>query len=224
MPREARYRVIARRLGDLIRQGELRPGQQLPTEDALAREYGVHRLTARQAVLELRRTGLVETRHGAGSFVRLLPRRVEVTVDPATRRHRPADLEGVFTEERPVRQGHVPDPVAAAHLGLTGADVLEVVTLLGLDGGAGVSSRYHLAPQDGFAWQGSVLGALEPFEYAWHAVSADLAGLEDAELLGVEPGSPILVREGLVRRAGEPLCHIVRRCRGDLVSFVTRYD
>ncbi|MBC3840197.1 winged helix-turn-helix transcriptional regulator [Streptacidiphilus sp. 4-A2] len=68
MPREARYRAIARELAQRIDSGDLPPGSRLPTEDALAEQYGVHRLTARQAMVELRTSGLVETRQAAAAM------------------------------------------------------------------------------------------------------------------------------------------------------------
>ncbi|NUR82465.1 MAG: GntR family transcriptional regulator [Nonomuraea sp.] len=240
MPREARYRQIARELGRDIETGELSPGERLPTEDALAERFGVHRLTARQAMVELRRAGLVETRQGLGSFVRRAPRRVEVTVDPSTRRHRPADLMELAAAfdgaagaagsavEEVLGRADVARPVAARHLGLAGDLVHEITTLLRMDGVPGVVSRYHLPPArsavtvvDGLG----VLGSLGvEIEYVWHAVSAEPAGPTDQAALAVQPGSAVLVREGLVAHGGEPLCHVERRCRGDLISFVTRYD
>ncbi|MDO5672612.1 MAG: GntR family transcriptional regulator [Actinomycetaceae bacterium] len=45
------------------------PGAKLPSENVLAKEHGVSRPTIRAALNELKATGLVETRHGVGSFV-----------------------------------------------------------------------------------------------------------------------------------------------------------
>ncbi|TQS40653.1 GntR family transcriptional regulator [Cryptosporangium phraense] len=44
-------------------------GDQLPTEAELAAEYGVSRHTMRSSLLQLARAGLVETRHGSGTYV-----------------------------------------------------------------------------------------------------------------------------------------------------------
>ncbi|MEV7011139.1 GntR family transcriptional regulator [Streptosporangium sp. NPDC051022] len=235
MPREARYRAIARELGRRIESGELPPGERLPTEDALAERFGVHRLTARQAMIELRKAGLVETRHGLGSFVRRAPRRIEVTVDPVTRRHRPVDLEGLAATfaggEEILTRGPVEHPAGARHLGLPSGEIHEITTLLRSGGVPCVLSRYRLPPgRADLAYDPAlgVLGSLEtggtPYRYAWHAISADLADPDDQAVLSVDVGTAVLVREGLVAHGDEPLCHIERRCRGDLVSFVTRYD
>lgn len=65
-----RYRQIAADLATAITAGDLRPGDELPSEAALARRYGVSRGTARQAFAELNAAGLVETRQGRPRRVR----------------------------------------------------------------------------------------------------------------------------------------------------------
>jgi len=58
-----------------ITKGDLRPGEQLPAEERLAGELGVSRGSVRAALALLEREGLVERRHGIGTFVsRHLPR------------------------------------------------------------------------------------------------------------------------------------------------------
>lgn len=61
--------VIAERLTDAIRGGTLQPGDRLPTEQRLAREFGVGRTSVREGLQKLRALGLVETRRGLGAFV-----------------------------------------------------------------------------------------------------------------------------------------------------------
>ena len=65
-----RYQQIAADLAAAITAGELRTGDELPSEAALARRYGVSRGTARQALAELTIAGLVETRQGRPRRVR----------------------------------------------------------------------------------------------------------------------------------------------------------
>ena len=60
---------IVLRLRDLIWQGELRHGARLPSERALAEQFGVGRSSVREAIRSLELQGLVVTRHGSGSFV-----------------------------------------------------------------------------------------------------------------------------------------------------------
>jgi GntR family transcriptional regulator, transcriptional repressor for pyruvate dehydrogenase complex len=57
-------------LSERIRQGVLRPGQAIPSQAALAREYGVSRERVRKVIAKLGESGLVETVRGCGSFVR----------------------------------------------------------------------------------------------------------------------------------------------------------
>ena len=55
-------------LGDRIRDGRLATGDKLPTESALMGEFGVSRTVVREAISKLQASGLVETRHGIGTF------------------------------------------------------------------------------------------------------------------------------------------------------------
>ena len=57
------------RLSERIRDGQALPGDQLPTESALVQEFGVSRTVVREALSKLQAAGLVETRHGVGTFV-----------------------------------------------------------------------------------------------------------------------------------------------------------
>jgi len=52
-----------------IRDGSMRQGDKLPTEAAIMGEFGVSRTVVREALSKLQAGGLVETRHGVGTFV-----------------------------------------------------------------------------------------------------------------------------------------------------------
>lgn len=56
-------------LGDRIRDGRLAAGDKLPTEAAFMAEFGVSRTVVREAISKLQAGGLVQTRHGIGTFV-----------------------------------------------------------------------------------------------------------------------------------------------------------
>lgn len=51
-----------------LSEGVFRPGDRLPSESALTREYSVSRTVVREAIAILRADGLVEARKGAGVF------------------------------------------------------------------------------------------------------------------------------------------------------------
>ena len=57
-------------LAEQIASGQFQPGEQLPTERELIADFGVSRTVVRDAVSRLRAQGLVESRQGAGVFVR----------------------------------------------------------------------------------------------------------------------------------------------------------
>lgn len=56
-------------LAGRIRDGSLAQGEKLPTEAAIMEEFGVSRTVVREAISRLQASGLVETRHGVGTFV-----------------------------------------------------------------------------------------------------------------------------------------------------------
>ena len=64
---------IRARIGFLIADGELAPGERLPSVRALAAQLGVNVNTIRAAYSELERDGLVRTRHGVGTVVLATP-------------------------------------------------------------------------------------------------------------------------------------------------------
>lgn len=53
----------------LIVSGQLKPGDRLPAERELARQVGVSRPTVRSGLRSLAALGVVESRHGAGTFI-----------------------------------------------------------------------------------------------------------------------------------------------------------
>ena len=56
-------------LHDEIGRGALTTGDVLPTEQSLCDQFGVSRITVRRALADLVEAGLIERRHGIGSFV-----------------------------------------------------------------------------------------------------------------------------------------------------------
>lgn len=64
------YRQIADRIREQITCGELKPGDALPTESALQTEFGVSRVTVRQALRQLVEQQILESIQGSGTYVK----------------------------------------------------------------------------------------------------------------------------------------------------------
>ena len=60
---------IVARMTAMIANGSLPPGTKLPPESEIVRREGVSRTVVREAISKLQAAGVVETRHGVGSFV-----------------------------------------------------------------------------------------------------------------------------------------------------------
>ena len=60
---------VALELRKLVLQGIHPPGTRLPATKDLAAKFGVTRLTIREALARLEATGLVQSRHGSGTYV-----------------------------------------------------------------------------------------------------------------------------------------------------------
>jgi len=75
---EVEFQPLARRtyvaeairtVKDMILDGRLAPGQRLPPERSLSEALGVSRPTVREAIRSLQAMNILESRHGAGTFV-----------------------------------------------------------------------------------------------------------------------------------------------------------
>lgn len=65
------YRRIQSAIRQRIDSGQLKPGDVVDSERELAKLHGVSLMTARHALADLAQEGVVERRHGAGTFVSL---------------------------------------------------------------------------------------------------------------------------------------------------------
>lgn len=66
---ETIYRAAQERIKQYIVRHQLEPGDSIPTETMLARELGISRNSLREALKALATAGVVETRHGLGTYV-----------------------------------------------------------------------------------------------------------------------------------------------------------
>jgi len=84
-PRRARGLVneVVESLAADMRQGSIRPGDKLPTESEIMARFEVSRTVVREAISSLQAKGLVETRHGIGTFALAAEERANFTVADA---------------------------------------------------------------------------------------------------------------------------------------------
>lgn len=73
--------LVASSISREIAQGRLRPGDQLPTEQALATTFGVSRNVVREAIARLRSEGRIWSQQGRGAFVADVSNSTVLTID-----------------------------------------------------------------------------------------------------------------------------------------------
>lgn len=66
---ERLYVRVARRISDLVKTGQVKPGDRLPSERDLAEMLNVSRPSVREAMIALEVSGIIEVRMGNGIFV-----------------------------------------------------------------------------------------------------------------------------------------------------------
>ncbi|MGH8886692.1 MAG: GntR family transcriptional regulator [Egibacteraceae bacterium] len=240
-PTDARptYRQIADQLRDQIHFGELRPGQRLPSERALADRYGVGPMTVRQATRTLQQEGLLDAQPGRGLFVReRRPLVHHVSADYLTDQQSWRDVLS--------RQGHTggqrirevavvtPPPEIAALLGLSDDDPVLVrrrLLLIGDDPVLIADSYYPHRLVEGTPIAGSepvTAGLLRSLEAA--GVTLDRAEERwttrmptpsEASLLRLRPGVPVLRQlQTLYDTSGAAVCVTDNILAGDRHAFL----
>jgi GntR family phosphonate transport system transcriptional regulator len=91
--RSSFWQRIVAELTQAITQGRYPPGQRLPSEHALAEQFGVNRHTIRRALASLSQQGLVRTSQGSGSYVESFA--VELMLSRRTRLRQNLTLVGM---------------------------------------------------------------------------------------------------------------------------------
>ncbi|MEI6666681.1 MAG: GntR family transcriptional regulator [Acidobacteriota bacterium] len=202
------YYQLANLLSEKIVSQELRTGDRLPTEVELVEQYGISRITVRQALRLLEEEGLIRREVGRGTFVT---------------EYRPF-IGGLKVE------GSLQDVIS---LGQNPAKVLSVTTVkataddadkLGIPLGSSIvrATRIRLYRGEPYShivndlpaeigrrfrkadWKGVVLKFIEeklklPLRDAEETVRASLADARLARLLNTKVGAPLLAVERVVR-------------------------
>jgi GntR family transcriptional regulator len=205
--REVRYRAIADELRRRVGAREFGAGRLLPSESELSASFGVSRVTVRKALELLRDEGLIDARQGFGWFVSTDPVR-QPLARLGTIEEQLGEL-GRSSERRIVSFGFVSAPPRVRQV-LGTASVLEVRRLNLADGepfarvtvwcperlGAGLS-RADVERAPFYELIDVAIGS------ATQTIGAVAAGPEDAELLAVPVGSPMLRCERVTRDADD---------------------
>ena len=227
------YRQIELALRE--RMPTLRPGERLPSDSDLCREFGVSRMTARNAMQRLADDGLVQRIPGRGTFV----------AEPPA--HRFADRLMAFSHEME-RQGRVPSsrlldreirPASdgeASALSLRRGEPVVVVRRLRLADSlpiaieaAALVRRTADIVMAADLERGSLHEALAraglQLRRGKATITAEGATPEDARLLGVVAGEPLLVERRVIADVGGRAIEATEsRYPGDRYALDVRFD
>ena len=229
-----RYYQLKELLRTRVRGGEWPPGAAIPSERELCERYGISRMTARQALTELVHEGVLYREQGRGTFVaqpRIAQQLLHLTgftEDMAARRQRPGarvlaaemwPADAPTADRLRVAIGH---PVfRVRRLRLADTDPLAIETAAVnfancerlLDDDLATESLYGLIEHK---YGQSLLEAEQEVE-------ASAATAEEAGLLGLSPGAPVLrTRRVTHGPRHQPVEYAVAAYRGDKYTFYTR--
>jgi len=193
-----------------IEQGWLRPGSQLPRERRIAEALGVSLAPVRQAMVDLTKEGYVDRTRGKGTFVR--ERKLVEKIQILGSFHGSMRQQGLAPAVR-VLSSTVEDTSerVAEALQLKGRRrvwclrrlaILEDVPVALLAAWLPASYQKGMASRD--FGEGSLYDALAEVHgvemtSADNLVEVGRAGLDDADLLQLTPGSPLLEVVGITR-------------------------
>ena len=201
LPAHAR---IAQWLEDLVVSGDLEPGDKLPPEVEIATSLGVSRMTLRQALGAVEAKGFIDRRRGrfGGSFVASprfeldhasLPgfteQMIRIDVEPGAR------VLGATTRR--------PDPVVAKALGLRRTDQVHGIRRVRTANDEPIVLEEAFVPAAVFPGllsqnlHGSLYAAMRAYGHAPQTaeerIEATQATVEQSDILGIAPASPLLL-------------------------------
>lgn len=221
------YLQLEARLRDALSSGTWKAGEALPPERALAQQFGVSRLTLRKALERLEAQGLVQRRQGSGTYV---APRLEQPLSALTGFSQDMRARGLEPSDRWLKRGLFaasPEEVLALQLS-PGERVARLERVRSAQGEPMAVERAaipaHLLPEPE-AVKDSLYTHLEGRGLRpWRALQrlrAVAAGRQEAGLLGVRPGSPLLYIERLSFLPDGGVLEFTRsHYRGDRYDFV----
>lgn len=223
--------AIADTLTKEITEGRYEAGMPLPTEAALSERFGVNRHTVRRSLAALAEAGFVRTRRGAGTYV--LPRPTDYPIGRRVRYHKNLLAVGQTPARKvlKVEEGLAPHMVAK-RLKITHTS--QVCTAFGVYMSDGVPIGLYKShfPAGRFVGIAAVLNenhsvtkvlrqfGVDDFTRSYTRVSACAADAEQAGLLVIEEGTPLLMGETVnVDPQGRPVEYGTTWFISDRVSF-----
>lgn len=202
---QALYALAQDKLLSLIRKGVLAPGTQLPSQEELASMLGVSRATVREAVRGIAQMGLIEQRHGVGTFVATAGWRINEGMEILESLESMAKRQGWVCGSEAVEIRQITaDASLAQRFGVPVGTTINTVSRIKTADGQPVASMTDYVLQDILSidqlprqFTGSVLDLLlssdEPrVDYAIATWTACTGTSEVARALRVSPENPLL--------------------------------
>ena len=228
-----RYIQIAETLSARIDAGALAPGDRLPAERALSQQFGVNRMTLRQALQILEGQGRLIRRQGDGTYV-AVPKieRTAGLLFPFSKAMRQRGYQPgarvVLFEQR------LAEPAIAGQLGLASGAAVYYCHRLRLISAEPVMLEQFVLPAARFPgfvqYDLAIRSVYEVMEVEYgvlitrarQSLEPVLASPYEAELLTVPVGAPLMLERRLTfDQHGQPVEYSKDLYRGDRFRFVT---
>lgn len=215
---EPAYRKIQNAILQRIESHRLKPGDPISSERDLARIHHVSLMTARHAVLELAREGVVERRRGAGTFVAL----PKVHFNKLLAYTEQMASLGLVARSKTISCSVVSggDEIAA-RLGIPSGSRMVRLERVRLAGAEPVAVEICCWPADEFQPltdasldRGSLFAALENkcgvrLAYADEEIDSTTADSHMADLLSISRGAPLLrMRQVIFSTTGKAVLYV----------------
>lgn len=141
------YQVVSEELQRLIIEGQLKPGDQMPSEIELASRFGVNRSTVREGIRQLESEGLLR-REGRKRLLITIPGQEDITprMERALLMHdvRFSELWEVAYALEPVSAARAAERASDAHIALLETNVAAMAEAVGTGGAADrLDAEFH---------------------------------------------------------------------------------